>query len=112
MSTFVFAYRMPPDFKPGRPDVVGSWSSWFESMGPGLIELGKPVFARGAAGSCPSETVLGGYSIISAENLDAALAIAQGCPALAEGGGVEVGELGEPGSVRRSSAAAYAEANL
>ena len=40
-----------------------------------------------------SFTELGGYSIVSADDLSAAVAIARSCPALSAGGGVEVGEL-------------------
>ena len=32
----------------------------------------------------------GGYSMITADDLEAALTLAKGCPALREGGGVEV----------------------
>ena len=34
---------------------------------------------------------LGGYSLIEADDLDAALELTTGCPVLASGGGVEVG---------------------
>jgi hypothetical protein len=35
----------------------------------------------------------GGYTIITAEDLDTALALAERCPIIADGGGVEVGVL-------------------
>jgi hypothetical protein len=51
------------------------------------------VFVRKTLGNCDAETALGGYSLIKADDLQAAVALAEGCPVLNEGGGVEVGEL-------------------
>lgn len=59
--------------------------------------MGNPVFERITVGSSPGETVLGGYSLITAEDLEAAVALAKGCPILERGGAVEVGELGAVG---------------
>jgi hypothetical protein len=65
-------------------------------MGDQLVDLGKPAAARAAIGNCdPASTELDGYSLISAENLEAAMAIAKGCPHLDRNGGVEIGQLGE-----------------
>jgi hypothetical protein len=65
-------------------------------MGDQLVELGQPAVDQALIGNCnPDSTVLGGYSIISAEDLDAAVAVAKGCPFVARNGGVEIGQLGE-----------------
>jgi YCII-related domain len=92
MPTFVFAYRAAGSFD-STPESAAAWKTWFARMGDGLVELGKP--ARGAAtlGNCGPGTELGGYSIISAPDLDAALAVAKGCPQLDRNGGVEVAQL-------------------
>jgi hypothetical protein len=39
--------------------------------------------------------VLGGYSLITAGDLEAAVELAKGCPFLHQGGGIEVGELAQ-----------------
>ncbi len=64
-------------------------------LGEHLLDKGNPVFTRTATGitSPGTDNVLGGYSVIRAENLDEAADLAKGCPILAAGGGVEVGEL-------------------
>ena len=85
--------RSPRDYTPGRPETFAAWQAWFESMGASLADFGNPVFERRTLGRTVDDTVLGGYSLIKADDLDAAIAIAQGCPHIAEGGGVEVGEL-------------------
>jgi hypothetical protein len=97
MSTFVFAYRMPHDFTPGRPENVGAWNAWREDMGAAVADMGKPVLKSASLGECGPGTRLGGYSLITADDLDAALVLAKGCPALQQGGGVEVGVLGDLG---------------
>jgi hypothetical protein len=40
-----------------------------------------------------ADTTLGGYSLTRAGNLDAATALARGCPLLPQGGAVEICEL-------------------
>jgi hypothetical protein len=100
MATFVLAYRSPEGYTPGSPQTVAAWTAWFESMGTNLVDKGKPAVAAAALGSCDAETTrLGGFSLISARDLEEAVALAKGCPHLGTGGGVEIGELGEvPGS--------------
>ena len=95
MATFVFAYRMPNDFAPGRPDTVAAWTAWFEGMGANLADQGKPVLEPATLGYCGDGTRLGGYSLVTADDLETALAVAKGCPALHEGAGIEVGMVGE-----------------
>ena len=92
MPDFLFAYRTPQDHTPPSGEAMGAWQAWFEGLGAAVVEVGNPIFDRAALGNCKSETVLGGYSLIRAENLQAALALAEGCPALFRGG-VEVGEI-------------------
>jgi len=41
------------------------------------------------------QTRLGGYSVVTAEDIDGAAALATGCPALQFGGGVEIGAVPE-----------------
>jgi hypothetical protein len=99
MTAFLFSYRMPNGYVPGRIDVMATWKSWFEGMGEDLVEMGNPTFESRALGNTGSDTSLGGYSIVDANDLESALALAKGCPALADGGGVEVGVIAEVGGV-------------
>jgi hypothetical protein len=96
MSTFVLTYLAPIGYTPGRPSGTSPWLTWFDGMGDAVTDLGKPVIDRDTLGNCdPASTVLGGYSVVTADDLDAALALAKGCPFLDLDGGVEVGLLGE-----------------
>ena len=98
MATYVFSYRMPQDYTPGRPETVAAWTAWFDGMGTSVTDLGKPVLQATALGDCGGGTRLGGYSLITADDLEAALELARGCPSLEQGGGIEVGVLGEVAS--------------
>jgi len=91
MPTFLFSYRMPKDYVLGRPESVAAWTGWFEDLGASVTDRGNPIFQSATVGNCGADTRLGGYSLITADDLDAALALAKGCPAL----GVEVGLITE-----------------
>jgi hypothetical protein len=102
MATFLFTYRVPR--KPlsetlaeldeaGRTARMAAWNAWFERMGESVVERGNPVNDARTVGTGAAETRIGGYSLVSAADMDAALALAQGCPGLEWGGGVEVGEF-------------------
>ena len=99
MPTFVLTYRRAAGYRP-TPRTRAAWTAWFDSIGGQLADQGKPVVAHTVLGDCgPDSTQPGGYSLIQAGDLEAATAIAKGCPHLEHGGGVEVGELGDvPGT--------------
>jgi YCII-related domain len=95
VPTFVLTYRSPIGYTP-TPETRAAWLNWFDGIGDQLAELGKPVIARTSVGNVGSgSTQLGGYSLITADDLEAAVAMAKGCPHVDHDGGVEVGELGE-----------------
>jgi hypothetical protein len=95
MAKFLFSYRMAKTYVPGRPDAAAAWAAWFQEIRASVTDRGNPVFESASLGDCGDGTGLGGYSLIIADDLDAALALAKGCPALAAGGGVEVGPITE-----------------
>jgi hypothetical protein len=83
MATYVFAYRSPKGCAPG-PETNAPWTAWFESMGRALVDIGKPAFKRCALGRCGAEeTELGGYSFVTADNLEVAVASQRGAQCLA-----------------------------
>ena len=104
MTTFLFSYRMPKGYVPRGSDAVAAWTAWFEEMGTSVIDRGNPVFESASLGLHGSDTQLGGYSLITAEDLDTALAMTKGCPALTEGGGIEVGVITEVSPSRNGGA--------
>jgi len=104
MQTYIFIYRNPGRYAP-TPETSAEMKAWFDGMGERLVELGKPVVASDTVGSCSRDTAeLNGYSIVRAESLAGAVAIAKECPHLSRNGGIEVGELGEVPPINRLSA--------
>jgi hypothetical protein len=88
MAKFLFSYRTVDS-----PDTMAAWLAWFDSMGTSMVDQGLPVTRSSPLGNLGADTRLGGYSVVTADSLEAAVAIAKGCPILAQGGGVEVGEV-------------------
>jgi hypothetical protein len=91
LTTFLFSYRVAKDATPADADAHAAWRAWFGEINDHVADLGNPIFERTVIGAPVDQTVLGGYSLIDATDLDQAVALAQGCPLLALGGGVEVG---------------------
>ena len=94
MPKFLFSYRVPKDYQPGA-ETGKAWQAWFESLGGSRIDTGHGVIATRTLGVPDAGTRLGGYSVVTAEDMDGAAALARGCPALELGGGVEIGAVPE-----------------
>jgi hypothetical protein len=92
MSTYLFTFRAPPRYAPSA-GTFEAWSTWQLELGARLKDRGNPAFAAAALGASAADTALGGYSLIRAGSLDAAEALARGCPMLGAGGAVEICEL-------------------
>jgi len=87
MSTYLFTFRPPAGYAPSA-DTFGAWASWQLELGARLKDRGNPGFAACSLGARVADTTLGGYSLIRAGRLDAAVALARGCPMLGAGGAV------------------------
>ena len=96
MAEFVFTYRVPQDYVPGGAETRKAWQSWFDGIGRNLIDQGKPVIASTAVGTSDGDMRIGGFSVIEAADMDAAIEIARACPSIDSGGGVEVGAVLDP----------------
>ena len=79
----------------GAAQVMKAWEAWFTSIGAAVADPGNPSsFSRtisvdGTVGP-QGPASLSGYTILSADSLDAAVALAKGCPVLAGGSSIEV----------------------
>jgi hypothetical protein len=98
MANYVLVYK--GGGMAGTPEeqqkVMAAWGEWFGGLGQSLVDGGNP-FSGQANTISPSGSVsqgansgLTGYSIIKADDLGAATALARGCPVLTSGGSVEV----------------------
>lgn len=99
MPKFIFAYHggKAPESPEEGQKVMQQWMEWFGSMGDAVVDGGNPlgmsktVTSAGAADGGGANP-LAGYSLVNAADMDAATAMANGCPMLADGGSVEVAE--------------------
>lgn len=92
MSTYLFTFRAPADYAPSA-STFDTWATWQRQLGARLKDRGNPGFAAATVGASVADTTLGGYSLIRGGDLDAAVALAHGCPLLPHGGAVEICEL-------------------
>jgi hypothetical protein len=95
MPNFVFSFRVPSDYRPddGTPAV---WQAWFGGLGTALVDVGHAVSEYASLGEVGGSGFrMVAYSVLSAEDMDSALALAKDCPVLRVGGGVEVGPVME-----------------
>jgi hypothetical protein len=110
MPTFLFVYRgsnenyarLTPEQMQQNMQKWTAWigeglqKGWLLDAGDALKEEGRVVNARKVVTDGPfveSKEIVGGYSIVKADTLDAAAEFAKGCPILLTGGTVEVRPL-------------------
>jgi hypothetical protein len=92
MSNYVLSFRGQSD-RPAGADEEAAWGQWFQELGGAVVDFGNRIGRTTALGSAGSDgNVLTGYVVIAADDFESAVALAKGCPGLAHGGGVEVGE--------------------
>lgn len=102
MSNFIFAYhggRMPESPEEGAK-VMAQWETWIGGLGDRMVNPGNPVgksktVSAGGVADDGGSNPLSGYSIVTADSIDAALEMAKGCPHLAYDGTIEVAEVME-----------------
>lgn len=110
MARFLFVYRgggesyakMTPEEMQQQMQKWQSWigeavqQGWMLDPGDALGTEGRVVNAKKVVTDGPfveSKEIVGGFSIVEADTLDAAAQLAKGCPGLLVGGNVEVRPL-------------------
>jgi hypothetical protein len=110
MANFLFVYRSTRDNRETMTpeemqQILQKWRDWLAEglqkgwmvdAGDALKKEGRVVSARQVVTDGPfveSKEVVGGFSIVRADTLDAAAGLAKGCPVLLRGGTVEVRPL-------------------
>jgi hypothetical protein len=79
--------------------VTDAWMSWYGEMGAAVVDGGDPVghahtiSSDGSVADGGGANPVTGYAVISADDMDGAVAMAKRSPHLTYGGSVEVCEL-------------------
>ena len=92
MSSYLFSFRGARD-SVLLPETSDAWAKCQLQLGPRLKDRGYPALTAETIGALADATTLGGYSVIRATSLAAAVELARGCPHLQDGGAVEIAEL-------------------
>jgi hypothetical protein len=99
MSVFLFTYRVPNIPLEQRLAELGLesaktltlWDSWLKDLDGHVRDLGQRVSDARMVGTCDGDRRSSGYTVITADSLEEAVALAATCPLLERGGGIEVG---------------------
>ena len=100
MPTYLITYHGgggPPASAEAREQMMAAFGAWVASVGGHMIDPGAPL---GAAKTVSPEGVSdsgpGGYSLISADDLDAAAGLVKNHPFVGRGGSLQVSEAVAP----------------
>ncbi len=98
MTNFVLLYTggTIPETEEEQAAVMAAWGAWYGGMGAAVVDGGNPfnvakhVTADGVADGSAMAPMVTGYTVISAESLDAAVAACAEHPHIKYGGQVTV----------------------
>ncbi len=102
MPDYVFAYHGGK--KPESPEEgakqMAKWKTWVGGLGDAVVNPGTPlgkskIVSSAGVSDDGGSNPMSGFSIVKADNMDAALEMAKECPFLELGGTLEVAEVME-----------------
>jgi hypothetical protein len=98
MGNYLLAYHggATPETTEDVGAVMAAWEAWMGTLGEALVAPGNPFShtkVLAADGTVSATGTLTGYSIVSAGDIDAAIALAKGCPIFESDGSIEVAEV-------------------
>jgi hypothetical protein len=102
LSNYIIAYhggRKPENPEEGTKHMA-KWKAWVGGLGDAVVNPGTPlgkskIVSSSGVSDDGGPNAMSGFSIVKADNMDAALEMAKGCPFLELGGTLEVAEVME-----------------
>lgn len=100
MPKFVLIYHGHPKFKSKEDGSahMNAWRAWMQGLGDALVDPGLPVAGSrligpdGSVSAIDGADPLAGYTVLQADTIEAAIALARPCPHLSAGGRIEVAQ--------------------
>lgn len=101
MSKFLLLYHGGgmPEGEAEAAKVLNAWTNWYTQLGNAVVDPGNPttpvaksISSNGTVSAHPAEGMVSGYTILEANSLDEAAAMAKGCPVLQSGATISVFE--------------------
>lgn len=101
MPKYLFVYHggKRPETQEEVDATMAAWGQWMQENGPSLVEPGNPVgmsktVSRSGTADDGGANPASGFTIVEADDIDAACAIASSNPLVVDGSGsVEVAEI-------------------
>jgi hypothetical protein len=100
MPNYLLAYHGGgmPESEAEQARVMAAWGEWYQKLGDAVVDPGNPIAhsmtveSDGSVSEGSGSHPVTGYTVIKAGDIDTAVDYAKGCPLLASGGSIEVGE--------------------
>lgn len=101
MAKYLFAYHGGgmAQTEEEMAEVMAAWGRWYEGLGASIVDGGAPtsqaktVAADGSVSDGGGANPVSGYTVVTADSFDDAVAKASDCPIRDSGGSIEVAEL-------------------
>lgn len=100
MPDYIIAYRggTPPATKEAGAAHMAEWQQWIADLGEDAVNPGTPlgasrIVSTDGVSNDGGGNAMSGFSIVRADDMDAALEIAKACPFLETGGTLEVAQV-------------------
>ncbi len=102
MPSYMFAYHGGK--KPESPEEgaaqMEKWKAWVDGLGDAAVNPGTPLgksktVSSGGVSDAGGANPISGFSILKADDMEAALELAKACPFLDTGGTIEIAEMME-----------------
>jgi hypothetical protein len=97
MTRFLVTYHGGgmPEGDEARQQAMAAFGQWVANTGNALVDPGAPLgpsktVSKGSVTDEPASGPVGGYSVLEADNLDAAVALVEEHPFVARGGSLQV----------------------
>ena len=102
MPNYILAYHggKSPESPEEGAKQMAKWKAWVGGLGEAAVNPGTPlgkskIVSSGSVSDDGGSNPMSGFSVVKADNMDAALEMAKGCPFLDIGGTIEVAEMKE-----------------
>jgi hypothetical protein len=102
MPTYLITYHGagdPPASAEAREQMMAAFGAWVASVGEHMVDPGAPLGASktvSSEGASEGGASIGGYSLIKADDLDAAVGLVKNHPFVGRGGSLVVSESVAP----------------
>jgi len=100
MAQYLLTYHggAQPESKEARNKHMADWMKWIETLGTAVADSGHPISitktiaSDGKVADSADTNPAHGYSLLSADDINAAAKLLQACPLLKIGGSIEIHE--------------------